>query len=207
MEPETLALIRFCIDMACVAAFAMSGVLAARDRKAELDLFGVVVVAVVTAIGGGTLRDVLLDVPVFWLEDTSFIYCPILAGLAGFVFTAGCVHPKIDLIINVLDAIGLAYFAVCGADKALQIGMSPMTCVLMGLLTGISGGMMRDTYTRQVPFVMRKNGEMYAIPALAGCVIVVCVPGTVGLWAGGLVCLFMRLAAIRWKIRLPGVNW
>lgn len=207
MEPETLAFIRFCIDMGCVAAFAMSGVLAARDRKAELDLFGVVVVAVVTAIGGGTLRDVLLDVPVFWLEDTSFIYCPILAGLAGFVFTAGRVHPKIDLIINVLDAIGLAYFAVCGADKALQIGMSPMTCVLMGLLTGISGGMMRDTYTRQVPFVMRKNGEMYAIPALTGCVIVVCVPGTVGLWAGGLVCLFMRLAAIRWKIRLPGVNW
>ena len=81
MEPDTLALVRFCIDMACVAAFALSGVLAARDRKAELDLFGVVVVAVVTAIGGGTLRDVLLDVPVFWLEDTSFIYCPILAGL------------------------------------------------------------------------------------------------------------------------------
>ena len=87
MEPDTLALVRFCIDMACVAAFALSGVLAARDRKAELDLFGVVVVAVVTAIGGGTLRDVLLDVPVFWLKDTTFIYCPIIAGLLGFVFT------------------------------------------------------------------------------------------------------------------------
>ena len=207
MEPDTLALVRFCIDMACVAAFALSGVLASRDRKAELDLFGVVVVAVVTAIGGGTLRDVLLDVPVFWLEDTTFIYCPIIAGLIGFMFTAGRVHPKIDLMVNVLDAIGLAYFSVLGADKALQIGMSPMTCVLMGVMTGICGGMMRDTYTRQVPFVMRKNGEMYATAALIGCVIVVCVPGTEGLWAGGLVCLAIRLAAIRWKIRLPSVTW
>ncbi len=207
VTPDIFAIIRFCIDMGCVAAFAMSGVLAARAAQAELDIFGVVVVAVVTAIGGGTLRDVLLDVPVFWLEDTSFIYCPIIAGLAGFVLIAGRVHPKIDLMVNVLDAIGLAYFSVLGADKALRIGMGPVTAVLMGLMTGICGGMMRDTYTRQVPFVMRKNGEMYATATLAGCIVVVAVPGTMGLWAGGLLCLILRLCAIRWKIKLPSVNW
>ncbi len=208
MDNEALfALFRFAVDMACVAAFALSGVLAARDRKAELDMFGVVVVAVVTAIGGGTLRDVLLDVPVFWLEDTSFIYCPILAGLAGFVITKDRVHPNLDLMITVCDAIGLAYFSVMGAVKAQELGMGPVTSVLMGLMTGISGGMMRDTYTRQVPFVMRKNGEFYATPTLLGCIVVVNVPGSVGLWAGGLLCLILRLAAVRWKLKLPGVSW
>lgn len=203
----TYGMLRFAIDMACVAAFALSGVLAARDRKAELDVFGVVVVAVVTAIGGGTLRDVLLDVPVFWLEDTSFIYCPILAGLVGFVLTRGKPHPNIDLMVTVCDAIGLAYFSVLGTQKALQIGMGPVTSVLMGLMTGICGGMMRDTYTGQVPFVMRKNGEFYATPTLIGCIIVVNVPGTNGLWIGGTVCLALRLAAVRWKLKLPGVSW
>ena len=201
------AVIRFAIDMICVAAFAMSGVLAARDRKAELDLFGVLVVAVVTAIGGGTLRDVILDVPVFWLENTSFICCPIIAGLIGFVLIADRVHPKLDLMVNVCDAIGLAYFSVLGTDKALQLGMGPMTAVLMGLMTGISGGMMRDTYTGQVPFVMRRNGEVYATATLIGSILVVSVPGTTGLWVGGLACLALRLAAIRWKLKLPGVNW
>lgn len=201
------SIIRFVVDMICVAAFALSGVLAVRDRKAELDVLGVIVVAGVTAVGGGTLRDVLLSVPVFWLEDSKFIFCPFIAGFIGFLIIRKRHHRNLEMAINVLDAFGLAYFSVMGTQKAINVGMEPVTAVLMGVITGVSGGMMRDTYTGQVPFVMRKSGELYATATIAGNIIVVLLPGFVGLWVGGLVVLALRLAAIRWKLNLPGAGW
>ncbi len=201
------AVIRFVVDMSCVAAFALSGVLAVRDRKADLDLLGVLIVAVVTAVGGGTVRDVLLSVPVFWLEDPKFIYCPLLVGLAAFIIIRKRRHPSLEMFVNVLDAFGLAYFSVLGTQKAINLGMGPVTAVIMGVITGVSGGMMRDSYTGQVAFTLRKSGELYATAAIVGNVIVVLAPGAAGLWAGGLVVLGLRLAAIRWKLTLPGAGW
>ena len=150
------------VDWVCIGAFAMSGVFAARDRKAELDLFGVVVVAVLTAIGGGTLRDIILQTPVFWLTQRDQIYCPILVGVLGFFLTRSRQHHRLDRPVALLDAVGLAYFTVMGTQKALLLGAAPFIAVLMGLMTGVSGGMMRDAYTGQVPYVMRRNTDIYA---------------------------------------------
>ncbi len=85
--------------------------------------------------------------------------------------------------------------------------MGPDTAVIMGVITGVSGGMMRDTYTGQVAFILRRSGELYATAAIVGNVIVVLMPGAAGLWAGGLVVLALRLSAIRWKLNLPGAGW
>ncbi|MDO5536573.1 MAG: TRIC cation channel family protein [Desulfovibrionaceae bacterium] len=208
MDLEVLFdIIRFVVDMGCVAAFALSGVVAVRYCRAELDVLGVIVVAVVTAVGGGTVRDVLLGVPVFWLTDIKFIYCPVIAGLAGFFIIRRRRHHYLEIAVNLLDAFGLAYFSVLGTQKALNLGMGPEAAVLMGVITGVVGGMMRDTYTGQVPFVMRKNGSLYATACIAGNVVVVLWPGTVGLWAGGLIVLALRMSAIIWRIRLPSAGW
>ena len=176
------------VDWICIGAFAMSGVFAARDRKAELDLFGVVVVAVLTAIGGGTLRDIILQTPVFWLTQRDQIYCPILVGVLGFFLTRSRQHHRLDRPVALLDAVGLAYFTVMGTQKALLLGAAPFIAVLMGLMTGVSGGMMRDAYTGQVPYVMRRNTDIYATTSLLGGIVVVLVPGVWGLWLGGLAC-------------------
>ena len=195
------------VDWVCIGAFAMSGVFAARDRKAELDLFGVVVVAVLTAIGGGTLRDIILQTPVFWLTQRDQIYCPILVGVLGFFLTRSRQHHRLDRPVALLDAVGLAYFTVMGTQKALLLGAAPFIAVLMGLMTGVSGGMMRDAYTGQVPYVMRRNTDIYATTSLLGGIVVVLVPGVWGLWLGGLACFGLRVAAIRWKFCLPSARW
>lgn len=195
------------VDWFCIGSFALSGVFASRDRKAELDLFGVVVVAVLTAIGGGTLRDIILDLPVFWLEQREQLYCPLVVGIAGFFLTRHNKCHTLDRFVDIFDAVGLAYFVVMGTQKALLVGAAPSIAVLMGVMTGVSGGMMRDAYTGQVPFVMRRNSEIYATTAILGALIVVLLPSAIGMWCGGLSCFLLRVAAIRWKIRLPNTTW
>ena len=202
-EPSTTLVV---LDLVGIFVFAISGALVA-VRKG-LDVFGVLVLAGTTGLGGGFLRDVLIDAtPPAALEDWRYLLVPVAAGLITFVF-----HPalgRMERQVNIFDAFGLALFCVTGALKALEFGLTPLPAALMGMVTGIGGGMARDLLAGRVPAVFR--GELYATPALAGAAIAVV--GTyylefpVGIVAilGGGVCLVWRLLAIwrHWQAPMP----
>jgi uncharacterized membrane protein YeiH len=156
------------LDLVGIFVFALSGGLVA-VRK-ELDLFGVLVLAGITGLGGGFLRDVLIGaVPPASLADWRYLLVPVAAGLVTFWF-----HPALgrrEPLVNVFDAAGLGLFCVTGALKALAFGLGPVPAALMGMLTGIGGGMLRDLLAGRVPVVLR--GELYATPALVGAAIAV----------------------------------
>ncbi|MCC5858541.1 MAG: trimeric intracellular cation channel family protein [Ectothiorhodospiraceae bacterium] len=191
------------LDLFGTMVFAVSGALAA-GRK-NLDLFGVLVLAVVTAIGGGTVRDLTLGAtPVFWITDPVYLW---VAATAGFVTLYLARHDFLQRrFLPVADALGLATFCVIGAERALAFGMAPAIAVLMGVMTGVVGGMLRDVLCGEVPLVLRR--ELYATAALLGAGVMVVLslllPGTaLATWAGLLSALALRLAAIRWNLSLP----
>jgi uncharacterized membrane protein YeiH len=193
------------LDLVGIFVFAISGGLVA-VRK-DLDIFGVLVLAGTTGLGGGFLRDVLIGaLPPAALADWRYLIVPVTAGLVTFWF-----HPAIgrrERVINVFDAAGLALFCVTGAVKALAFGLGPVPSALMGMLTGIGGGILRDILAGRVPIVLR--GELYATPALVGAAIAV-VGTELGLAVGvvavpaALVCLLWRLLALRrgWQAPRP----
>ena len=150
-------------DLAGVAVFALSGALTAARR--QLDAFGFVLVATVTGIGGGTLRDLLLGVaPVFWVEAPVYLFITTATALLGFV-TAHLVESRYRLLLWA-DAIGLSVFCLMGAEAALAAGAAPFIAVIMGLLTAVFGGVVRDLLCQETPLILRK--EIYATAALLG---------------------------------------
>ena len=193
------------LDLVGIFVFAISGALVGVRRG--LDVFGVLVLAGVTGLGGGFLRDVLIgDIPPAALSDWRYLMVPVAAGLITFVF-----HPavgRVERLVTIFDAFGLALFCVTGALKALEYGLGPVPAALMGLVTAIGGGIARDLLANRVPEVFR--GELYAIPALAGSAVVVVLDGLgqrplVVTLAGAGVCLTWRLLALRlhWRAPLP----
>ena len=193
------------LDLAGIFVFAISGALVA-VRK-DLDVFGVLVLAGTTGLGGGFLRDVLIGAtPPAALADWRYLVVPVAAALLTFRFHS--VLGRMERQVNVFDAFGLAFFCVTGAVKALEFGLEPVPAALMGMVTGIGGGMARDLLAGRVPAVFR--GELYATPALAGAAIAVVGIGlgfTVAVVAvlGGGVCLAWRLLAIwrHWQAPVP----
>lgn len=194
------------IDLVGIFVFATSGGLVA-VRKG-LDIFGVLVVAGTTGLGGGFIRDVLIGAaPPESLRDWRFLTVPVAAGLLTFWF-----HPAVarqERVINIIDAVGLALFSVAGAEKALDYGLNPLAAALMGMVTSIGGGMLRDILTGRVPEVLRP-GVLYATPSLAGAVVAAFGidwggPSLIMGFAGGTVCLVLRLLAIRrrWQAPIP----
>ncbi len=192
------------LDLLGVAVFAASGALAA-GRK-SFDLFGVIVIAAVTAIGGGTLRDLLLGrSPVFWIGDPSYLWVILLATVATVSWARVRKPPRESLAIA--DALGLAFFAIAGAQVAQSVGLGGIVAVLMGAMTGVAGGVVRDVLTNDVPMILRR-GELYASAAIGGVTLYLCLEA-LGLgrspsgWVGMLAIVAMRLAAIFWGLRLP----
>lgn len=152
------------IDLAGVAVFAVSGALAA--LRARMDLLGVAVVAAVTAIGGGTTRDVLLDRhPVFWIDDPTYLAVILAAAAATLAWTRIGRAPRNSLAIA--DALGLAFFVIAGAQITQRMEYPGGIVVLMGTITGVAGGAIRDVLSAQVPMILRR-GELYATAAIAG---------------------------------------
>lgn len=191
------------IELAGVAVFALSGALAA-GRK-SLDLLGVVVIALVTAIGGGTLRDLLLDRQPFWIADPSFIVVIVVAALA----TVGLVRvwrPPGQLL-QLADAMGLALFSISGAQIAESLGHGGVIAVVMATITGVFGGVLRDVLCAEIPMILRK-GNIYATAAIAGASVYVLLP-QLGVarpeaaLAGMAVCFGLRMAAILFRLTLP----
>lgn len=191
-------------DIAGTAVFAISGVLLAGRLK--MDPFGVVVLASVTAIGGGSIRDMLLGAtPVFWITDTNYIWMIIITCALTLALVS---HPKRMpwYVLPVLDAIGLAAFVGIGVEKSLNYNDSMTIAVIMGVITGCGGGIIRDILAREIPMVLRS--EIYATACIAGGIVHTCalyfgLTSSVAFLCGVVVTLSIRLAAIRWHLSLP----
>ena len=192
------------IDLFGTAVFAISGVLLAGRLK--MDPFGVIVLASVTAIGGGTIRDMALGAtPVFWVKDTLYIGIILVTCLITIIVVRKT-KPLAWWVLPVCDAIGLAVFVGIGVDKALQHQSSPMIAVIMGVITGCGGGIIRDVLAREIPMILRS--EIYATACIAGGVIQTLALETdmnkdSALLAGILSTLIIRLGAIKWHLSLP----
>ncbi len=191
------------IELFGVAVFAISGALAAGRRN--FDLLGVMVIATVTATGGGTLRDLLLDRnPVFWIGDTTYLYaCIVAAGLT--VIYARYRHPP-DRFILIADALGLALFSISGAQIAENAGFDGIVVVIMGTLTGAAGGMLRDVLCAEVPMILRRS-RIYATAAIIGIIVYLALQPfldrTLAALLGMASIASLRLAAIIWDWTLP----
>lgn len=189
-------------NLAGTFVFGLSGGLAA--VRARLDLFGVLVLAVVVGLAGGIIRDLLIGTPPATFRDWRYLAA---AGAAGLVvFLALPFLERVWNLIQVLDAAGLALFCVTGAAKAIEFHLGPVQAVILGTLTGIGGGMLRDVLLRQVPTVLRH--DLYAVPALAGATVVVAAHAagsnsTAFPLLGIAVCFAIRMVGLRFDVQLP----
>lgn len=189
------------LDHAGVFAFALSGGLTAVRHR--LDIFGVIVIALLTAVGGGTLRDLLLDQPVFWLDDQVSLMLASGAGIAAFLVPG--FWSRLRSLVWI-DAVGLSLFTVVGASKALQLDHGFLVVVIMGTMTATAGGLIRDVVCNETPLLLRQ--DVYATAALAGaatfwtCSVAGASEAT-SLAAGALTAFAIRAAAIRLRISLP----
>lgn len=202
----TMKMLILLLDLCGTFVFAISGATAAVRRR--LDLFGVLVLSFAAANSGGIVRDLLIGaVPPAAIGDWRYLAVSLAAGLITFYWTP--VIEKLQNPVRMFDAAGLALFAVAGAQKALSFGINPFIAALLGMLTGIGGGMLRDVLLAEVPMVLRS--DLYAVAALAGASIVVLghvlqLPsGTMAL-AGALVCFGLRMLAIRHGWQLPAAR-
>ena len=194
----------YVFDLLGVAVFAISGALAAGRRR--LDLIGVVVAAAATAVGGGTIRDVLLDRhPIFWLSDARYLLVIVTTAAATILYVRWYRVP--GAVLDIADALGLALFSVSGAQVAERAGMPGIACVLLGTVTGTAGGVIRDVLMAQVPHVLQR-GSLYATAAIAGTSLYLLlesigVSRPVATITGMACVVVLRLAAIWWELKLP----
>jgi uncharacterized membrane protein YeiH len=183
--------------------FSISGVLAARGVR--MDIFGIIVVGVVTAVGGGTVRDIILDVPVFWIADNTYLVAAILAALAAF-FLLDSFGRRYTLLLY-LDALGVALFASGAIVKTLNMGFGAVTAAVMGVITGIGGGLIRDLLTGRPTLIMSR--DLYATPILFGVSVQILLllylrlDTQLATLAGGALIFGCRAAAIHFHLQMP----
>lgn len=193
------------VDLFGTAVFALSGVLVAARK--QMDFVGVVVLAAAVAIGGGTLRDLILGVDtVFWVADNIYLYVTFFAAVIGVIFLKIFDHLDRRLLLPVCDAIGVAVFLGIGLTKSLSYGTSDLVAIILGTVTAVGGGMLRDLLAREIPFVLKK--EIYATACVIGGVVMVSalhlgLSETLSLLIGMGVTLAIRLISIFYSLRLP----
>ena len=190
------------LNLAGTFVFGLSGGLAA--VKARLDLFGIVVLSAVVGLAGGITRDLLIGTPPATFRDWKYLA---VVGAAGVVcFFAGPLLERVQRSVLVFDAIGLSLFCVTGATKALDFGVGPAQAILLGAITGVGGGILRDVLLREVPTVLRH--DLYAIPALLGAAVLVIAQKNGGdspmfPVLGAALCVAVRLAGLRYGVNVP----
>jgi uncharacterized membrane protein YeiH len=203
-EPTVLLV----LDLAGTFAFSLNGALTA-VRSAHVDIVGVLTLGVITALGGGIIRDILLGaLPPATFVDWRFLAVAAAGGLVAFLFGRGL--GRFSTSIDVLDAAGLSLFAVTGASKALELGLGPLQAIILGTVTAVGGGTLRDVLIREVPSVL--SSGLYAIPALVGAALAVAATGTgvdqvlgapAALGAAG-ACFVIRVLGLHFGIDAPG---
>ena len=195
----------FVIDILGTIAFAVSGVLVAMEKK--LDLFGVFIVAFVTAVGGGTLRDILIgDTPVAWMREYTYIVVIVVTVVLAIIFVNQLKYVRKTLIL--FDSIGMGLFTMVGIEKGLAADVSPVMCIVLGTITACFGGVIRDILCNEIPVIFRK--EIYATASILGGLsyfILVLLPiYTAYAYIGAIgIIITTRLLAVKFKISLPNV--
>lgn len=193
------------IDLIGTFAFAISGIKLASGK--QIDWFGAYIIGLVTAIGGGTFRDLLLDVPPFWMLDAKYFLTTGVALLAALIFKEKLL--KMGNTLFLFDTIGLGLFTVVGITKSLDAGLPIWVCVVMGTITGTVGGVVRDVLLNQVPLLFRR--DIYAMAAVAGgmvyflCKYVGFPVGLSEIVAAGTV-IVLRLISVKFHIHLPQLS-
>lgn len=193
----------YILDLSAVAVCAITATLAA--RRGELDLFGVAVIAVIAGVGGGTVRDVLLGrLPVYWVHDTTYIVVGITSSLLTFFIGRNLKITKNFFLLP--DALGLALFTVIGTSIAHDMGTPWLTSAIMGMITGVFGGVMRDILCNEIPLIFRT--DLYATASLAGALLLIGLDSMglaheLAILLAMLATVAIRLAAIHWHIQLP----
>ncbi len=194
----------FSLQMVATMVCAVGGALAAGRKR--LDVVGVVFVSFVAAVGGGSLRDLLLDRnPVFWLQQPSYLTASLVAGVLTWLFIRR--WRAADRFLSYVDAFGLALFTISGIQIAQEMNQSTLICLIMGVITGVAGGLLRDLLCGEIPSVF-KGGELYASAALIGGIIffvaeALGASARICALAGAATIIGLRLAALRLGWRLP----
>lgn len=190
------------LGMCAVAVCAVTGVL--EGGRKRIDLFGLTVVALATALGGGTVRDLLLDRTVFWIADSTYLLVAMGASLATFVIAR--LRPLPVRWLLAPDALGLALFTVLGTQIALDHGAGGFVASLLGVITGVFGGVVRDVLCNEVPLVF--TGELYATAAWIGALLLIGlyfleVPRVIAMLIAVSMIFAVRMAGVHWRITLP----
>ena len=193
----------YSLEMIGTAVFAVTGVLAVNRRG--LDAFGGLVLGAVTALGGGTIRDIIIRAPIFWIQDSNYLWAAVLSALAAFFVTRRLRSTQGSLLY--LDGFGAALFAVVAAGKVLDLGFGAPVAVIMGVLTSIGGGLIRDVLAGRPTLLM--SPEIYATPILLGCMLYVLLRRVAPDFAFSrqlaVVFIFgLRATAIHWDLQMPG---
>jgi len=200
--------LQFLLDLAGTFVFALSGAMAGVKRK--LDIFGVLVLSFAAANSGGIMRDLVIGaVPPAAIIDSRYLAVSLVAGIVTFCFPAAVTEQWNPVLL--FDAAGLALFAVAGAHKALSYGLDPIMATLLGMVTGIGGGMARDILLTDIPAVLR--ADLYAVAALLGAAVVVAahvlqLPAGPATLAGAALCFGLRVLAMKrgWQLPVAGAN-
>jgi uncharacterized membrane protein YeiH len=198
----------YSIDMIGVLVFAISGALAASDKKMYQDLFGVFFTGFITAIGGGTLRDVTLGVyPLAWVKDMNYLIFITLGVIITVLFKKTIL--RLHKVIFLLDTVGIGVYTILGVQKSLQYGVNPFAAIILGMVSAVFGGVIRDTLINELPLIFQK--EIYATACMAGAIVFVLLDhyeirtdwnalGCV------LLIIIVRLIAVKYRLSLPKID-
>jgi uncharacterized membrane protein YeiH len=204
-DANSITALQYFLAHFAVTVSAISGVLAGSGKR--VDLFGVIVLGLVTALGGGTVRDVILQAPhVFWIDDSNFVINAVVIAAITFAIARYRVVP--EKVLGIADAFGLALFAILGAAKGLKYDVGLTNAVVLGVITGVAGGILRDILVGEIPLVFRRNIYLYATAAVVGATVFVVMekmhPGNPANRLVGIgIILALRIAAMQWKLSLP----
>ena len=192
------------IDILGTIAFAVSGGLTAMKKR--LDLFGIFIIAFVTAVGGGTLRDILIDAPVTWMNDLTFFYVIVAATILAVIFRKKLNYVRRSLFL--FDTIGIALYTIVGVERGIAAGFSPIICVALGTMSACFGGVIRDILCNEIPVIFRKN--VYATACILGgfayfLLIKTALTSDFVVLISGAIVIIIRLLAVIFNLSLPSI--
>lgn len=196
----------YSLDMIGTFAFAISGALVASDQK--FDLFGVIIIAFVTAVGGGMLRDVLINAhPINWIGDLNYLYIILAGVVVTFLFKSKIL--PLSKTMFLFDTVGISVFTILGLQKALTYDLQPILALIMGMISAVFGGVLRDVLTNKVPLIFEK--EIYASACLLGGMTYlgldyVQLPTSINFLLSAIVIIVIRMLAVKFHLQLPKIK-
>lgn len=193
----------YIIGLLSVGVFSVTGIMAA--EKKNVDIFGVLMLSFVTALGGGTIRDVLLGrYPIFWITDVNYLWAVIISTV--FFFFSNRIFKFPDKLLLIMDALGVSLFNILAINMTMSMNYHWIIALIMGIMTGIAGGIIRDMMTNATPLALRR--ELYATPLLIGGLLFIFlrqynIPYDIAFWSGFISSLLIRLASIQYDLYYP----